>query len=91
MLWTIVEDELLTPVLPYDCNPDAEWDEGMLVYLTEEAAAAAANHQMELYDINCHPRQLTPGFIDALRRVSRKQRDRVKRDLVGFIHMARGG
>ncbi len=90
MLWTIADSGTGYPVLPYDCNPDAEWDEGMLVYLDEEAAAAAANHQMELYDIECRPQRLTPQYVNELKLKARRERARVKRVLVEFNHKVGG-
>lgn len=37
------------PIVPFDCNPEFEADEGMLVYRSREAAEASARHQESLY------------------------------------------
>ena len=63
--WTIVDKDK-TPILPYDCNPDFEDDEGMLVYRSIEAAFKAGKHQHELYDIECFPCELGKEKVRAV-------------------------
>ena len=41
----------MNPVVPFDCNPEFEEDEGMLVYRSREAAEASARHQESLYGV----------------------------------------
>lgn len=55
-LWTIVLRRDGSPVVPFDANEHE--DQGMLVYLTREAAEVAAEHQADLYEIDCEARRL---------------------------------
>ena len=57
--WTIVLSGTKQAVLPFDCNPDHESDEGMLVYRSREAAKCSAKHQLELYQVDCVPCKLS--------------------------------
>ena len=56
--WVVCDDEFGEPILPVDCNPGCEGDEGMLVYRSKEAADSSANHQSGMYGIPCHAEQL---------------------------------
>ena len=56
-LWTVVVRSNGSPVLPIDSNPEST-DEGMLVYLSRRAAELSAEHQSELYDLDCEARRL---------------------------------
>ena len=47
-LFVIVNSDTGTPVPPIDCNPDHE-DQGMMVYLSREAADLAAIHQSQFF------------------------------------------
>lgn len=40
-----------TPLTPFDCNPEHEEDEGMMVYRSREAAEASGRHQQNLYGV----------------------------------------
>lgn len=50
-LWTVVFCDTERPVLPFDTNEHD--DQGMLVYSSEDAAKASAEHQNQLYDLDC--------------------------------------
>jgi hypothetical protein len=39
------------PVLPHDCNPEFEEDEGMLIYRSYAACKASCKYQRKLYDL----------------------------------------
>jgi hypothetical protein len=56
-LWTIVHRASGKPVVPYDTNPGSD-DEGMLVYRSRKAAELAAEHQSDMYDLDCEARRL---------------------------------
>lgn len=56
-LWTVVMRDTGDPVIPYDCNPESP-DEGMLVYLSQRAAELSAEHQSDLYGLDCEARRL---------------------------------
>ena len=51
-LWTVIDHATRIPVVPFDCNPESE-DEGFLVYRSKRAAELAAEHQSELYELDC--------------------------------------
>jgi hypothetical protein len=56
-LWTVVMRATGMPVLPVDCNPESD-DEGMLVYRSRRAADTAAEHQSDMYGLDCEARRL---------------------------------
>jgi hypothetical protein len=51
-LWTVIDHATRRPVVPVDCNPQSD-DEGFLVYRSRTAAELAAEHQSDLYDLDC--------------------------------------
>lgn len=59
--YTIVLWGTMTPVVPVDCNPEDESDEGMLVYRSQGAAKSAARHQLRLHECKC--RAVTLGSV----------------------------
>lgn len=61
-LWTIVHRDGGMPVVPFGGNEHR--DEGMLVYFSMEAAEAAAQHQNELYDLDCVPCAIIPDLVN---------------------------
>lgn len=56
--WVVCHKSDDTPVLPMDSNEpeykEEAADPGMLVYRTEAGAEAAAEHQNNLWDVDCH-------------------------------------
>ena len=60
--WVVCDDEFGEPILPFDCNPGCEDDEGMLVYRSRDAAFSAAAHQENLYGIDCHAELLRDQY-----------------------------
>jgi hypothetical protein len=55
-LYTVIMRDSGHPVLPVDTNEHD--DQGLLVYLSREAAESAAEHQAELYDLDCMAQRL---------------------------------
>ncbi len=56
-LWTVVMRDTGDPVLPLDSNDEFS-DQGMLVYCSKRAAELSAEHQSDLYDLDCEARRL---------------------------------
>jgi hypothetical protein len=50
--WTVIDHATRVPVVPSDCNPGSS-DEGFIVYRSKRAAELAAEHQSELYELDC--------------------------------------
>lgn len=67
---TIVHAGSLEPVVPFDCNPGNDVDEGMLVYRGKLSADAAAKHQKELYGVACRAVPLSSVLTNETNRLA---------------------